>query len=344
MIKLFQALVLYFISFESAIFMSDYYSDCDSQYDDNWYDDDLQCCDASERDEVDSQFHSDSDIDSELFEYDNQIDCGSEEVSGHCLENGLDSLCGDDDHRDHDDSGYDLNSQSYNLDYYNSDDENTFDLFSDDGDHFFCPKEQGSIMDTATEHATHELDNDDDSSFDMESIRDNCSQHDKVYDCCDALNEDQLILMSWLDAVDAYGDSLGHKSEVSMYDQFGDHSAQNDSHCLVISEQNCCDYENSVYVIVADDLSADVDGVIDVRANLSSEMMAERDDSSSMISCSDPASHSLCELIHYFQPCFQSDSKQYFKYDVMPPGLKGFQSGWDPPWVDIIGDSRFGFG
>ncbi len=103
--------------------MSDYFSDCDSQYDDNWYDDDLQCCDASERDEDNSQFHSDTD--SELLEYDNQIDCGSDEVSGHCLENGLDSLCGDgddDDHIDHDDSGYDLNGQSYNLDYYDSDD------------------------------------------------------------------------------------------------------------------------------------------------------------------------------------------------------------------------------
>jgi hypothetical protein len=203
--------------------MLDYYSDCDSQYDDNWYDDDLQCCYASERDEVDSQFHSDSNIDSELFEYDNIIDCSIKEVSGHCLqENALGSLYDNYDHRDHDGSGYyDLNGQSYNLDNYNSDDENTFDLFSDDGCHFCCPKEHDStFVDTATKDADHELNIDDNSSCDIELISDNWSQQKEVYDSCDALNDDQLMLMlmSWLAAADAYGaSSLGYKSRKLAY-------------------------------------------------------------------------------------------------------------------------------
>jgi hypothetical protein len=56
----------------------------------------------------------------------------------------------------------------------------------------------------------------------------------------------------------------------------------------------------------------------------------------------DAISRSLCGLIDCL-PCCQLDLNTYSKCKAVI-GLREFELGWDPPLVNIIGDSRFGFG
>ena len=60
------------------------------------------------------------------------------------------------------------------------------------------------------------------------------------------------------------------------------------------------------------------------------------------IACCDAVNRSLYAWLYYL-PCWLLKLNTQSKCDAVI-GLKEFQSGWDPPWIDIIGDSRFGFG